>query len=40
LQGLDKSVNRRIGSQVSQKIKDLPDGTPVNKVTMEDRGED
>ena len=32
---LDRSVNRSIGAQIQQQIKDLPEGTRVNKVTIE-----
>ena len=34
--GLDSSVNRSLGSQINQLIKNLPAGTRVNKVRMVD----
>lgn len=35
LWGLNKSVNRSLGSQVSQRIRNLPAGTPVNHVYID-----
>ena len=35
MQGLDKSVNRSIGSQIQNQIKNLPDGTSLGKFTIE-----
>lgn len=37
MSGLEKSVNRSLGAQISDKIKTLSAGTPVNNVKMEDR---
>ena len=34
---LNSSVNRSLGSQIQQRIKNLPPGTVVNKVTIRDR---
>ena len=34
MQGLDSSVNRSLGSQVNQQIKDLPKGTRICGVTI------
>jgi len=31
---LDKSVNRSMGSQIRNKVKDLPEGTKVNRVEI------
>ena len=31
---LDKSVNRSLGRQIQHQIKDLPEGTKINKVTI------
>jgi RHS repeat-associated protein len=36
MQGLNKSVNRSLGSQIQSKIKDLPEGTRIDRVTMHD----
>lgn len=36
LWGLDRSVNRSLGSQIHHQIKDLPAGTAVNNVTVND----
>jgi len=33
---LDSSVNRSLGKQVNNKIKDLPDGTPIDKFNISD----
>jgi len=35
MEGLDSSVNRSIGSQIRNKIKDLPDGTPLGNFPIE-----
>jgi len=35
ISGLDKSVNRSMGSQIQQKIKDLPEGTELDKFTID-----
>jgi len=32
---LDSSVNRSLGAQIQQAIKDLPPGTPIGKITLE-----
>jgi filamentous hemagglutinin len=32
---LDSSVNRSLGAQIQQAIKDLPQGTPVGTITIE-----
>ncbi|CCV07983.1 hypothetical protein MESS2_660022 [Mesorhizobium metallidurans STM 2683] len=34
---LDSSVNRSLGAQIQNLIKDLPYGTRINKVTIGDR---
>lgn len=34
---LNSSVNRSLGAQIQQKIKNLPPGTVINKVTIRDR---
>ena len=36
MEGLDKSVNRSMGSQIQNQIKGLPEGTKVNKVYFVD----
>jgi 5-methylcytosine-specific restriction endonuclease McrA len=36
MRGLDRSVNRSMGSQIQQKIKNLPEGTKIGKVTISD----
>ena len=36
LWSLDSSVNRSLGAQVQHQIKDLPTGTRINRVTIED----
>jgi len=35
--GLDKSVNRSFGSQIRQQIKDLPEGTKIGNVRINDK---
>jgi hypothetical protein len=37
MSGLDKSVNTSLGSQINSQTKNLPAGTPVNKVKMTDK---
>ncbi|CDX21207.1 conserved hypothetical protein [Mesorhizobium plurifarium] len=37
LDALDRSVNRSFGIQIKHKIKNLPHGTKINKVTIGDR---
>lgn len=37
LAALDRSVNRSFGPQIRHRIKDLPHGTRINKVTIGDR---
>lgn len=34
MNGLDKSVNRSLGKQINNLIKDLPEGTVLGKFTM------
>lgn len=34
---LNSSVNRSLGAQISQQIKNLPAGTKINRVTIGDR---
>lgn len=36
LWSLDSSVNRSLGAQVQQQIKNLPPGTRINRVTIGD----
>ncbi|MFC0521255.1 RHS repeat-associated core domain-containing protein, partial [Mesonia maritima] len=36
MKGLDKSVNRSIGRQIQNVIKELPEGTKINKVIIKD----
>jgi hypothetical protein len=36
MSGLDKSVNRSLGTKIQNQIKDLPEGTKVNNVKIKD----
>jgi hypothetical protein len=36
IQTLDSSVNRSVGSQIQQRIKDLPEGTIIDEVRIDD----